>query len=343
MPSAAPSRHLGLDLGGTLLKWAVVERSGRQWRMVGSGTLATRADSGAPGIAAELVECAVDASARHGPVDSVGVAVPGRYDAAAGTVRFTPNIHVDWSGVPITQPIEAALGVPAHLVNDARAFTLAELRLGAGRGARCMVGITLGTGVGGGIVVDGRLHPGLDGAAGEIGHQTVDPDGPLCGCGNRGCVESYARADAISAACGTATPEEAVEAARAGEPRAAAGLADAGHYLGIAVANLVTLLTPDTVVFGGGVAKAGELLFAPIRAELRARVHMTDPDAVRLVPAELGTFAGAIGSAAYGAEAGGPGVTRRGPSRRQATRAVAAAPAEPRRDPAATRTGTALR
>jgi glucokinase len=326
VPSAAPSRHLGLDLGGTLLKWAVVEQSARQWRLVGSGTLPTRADSGALGIAAELVECAVDAAALHGPVRSVGVAVPGRYDAAAGTVRFTPNIHVDWSGVPITRPIEAALGVRAHLVNDARAFTLAELRLGAGRGARCMVGITLGTGVGGGIVIDGRLHAGLDGAAGEIGHQTVDPDGPLCGCGNRGCVESYARADAIAAACGTGTPEEAVDAARAGDPRAAAGLADAGHYLGIAVANLVTLLTPDAVVFGGGVAKAGELLFAPIRAELRARVHMTDPDAVRLLPAELGTLAGAIGSAAYGAEADGPGITGRASSRRQATGGVAAAP-----------------
>ncbi len=299
--------HLGLDLGGTFLKWTVVGHDGAEWRCMDSGSVPTRAEGGARAIVAELVGCALDAGARFGPVASAGIAVPGRYDPVAGTVRFTPNIHVDWDGVPVAPAVAAALGVSAHLINDARAFTLAELRLGAGRGARTMVGITLGTGIGGGIAVDGRLHLGLDGAAGEIGHLTIDPDGPRCGCGSRGCVETYAQAQAIAAGCGTQTAEEAVEAARAGDGRAVAGLAEAGRYLGIAVSGLVTLLNPDVVVFGGGVANAGDLLLGPVREELRARVHMTSPDAVRLVRAELGTLAGAIGAAVFGAEASGLG------------------------------------
>ena len=134
-----------------------------------------------------------------------------------------------------------ALGLPAFLINDARAFGLAELRLGAGRGASSMIGFTLGTGVGGVIAVDGRVYQGHDGTAGELGHQTIEPDGPWCGCGNRGCLEAFARADQIAAACGTATAEEAIERARAGDPRALDGLAQVGRYLGIGIASMITV------------------------------------------------------------------------------------------------------
>jgi glucokinase len=187
------------------------------------------------------------------------------------------------------------------LINDARAFGLAEHRLGAGRGASTMVGLTLGTGVGGCVVVDGRLLLAHDGAVGELGHQTIDPDGPWCGCGNRGCLEAFARADQIAAACGTATAEEAVERARAGDARAVAGLADVGRYLGIGIANLVVILAPDRVVLGGGIGAATDLLRGPIEAELRRRVAVTSLDLVEIVPAELGTWAGAIGAAIHGA------------------------------------------
>jgi glucokinase len=146
------------------------------------------------------------------------------------------------------------------------------------------------------------VHQGHDGTGGELGHQTIDPDGPWCGCGNRGCVEAYARADQIAAACGTATVEEAVRAAESGDERALAGLADVGRYLGIGIANMIQVITPDRVVIGGGVARAGELLFAPIRAELRRRVTTTNLAEVELVTAELGTLAGAIGAAVHGAE-----------------------------------------
>jgi glucokinase len=239
-----------------------------------------------------------------GPALSIGIGVPGLYDPVGGTTRFLVNVPGPWAGQPVAGPVAEATGLPTVLVNDARAFGLAELRLGAGRGATSMIGLTLGTGVGGVIVIDGRVHQGHDGTGGEIGHQTIDPDGPPCGCGNRGCVEAFARADRIAAACGTTTAEEAVARARAGDPRAVDGMNLIGRYLGIGIANMVTVVTPDRVVIGGGVgAGATDLLFDPILAELRLRVRTTDLDRVELVAAELGTWAGAIGAAVHGAEA----------------------------------------
>jgi glucokinase len=235
-------------------------------------------------------------------VRSVGIGVPGLYDPATGCTRFLVNVPGPWAGHPVAGPVGDAVGLPAFLINDARAFGLAELNLGAGRGASSMVGLTLGTGVGGVFAIDGRVHEGHDGTAGEIGHQTIDPDGPWCHCGNRGCLEAFARADQIAAACGTATAEEAVRAAEAGNERARAGLADVGRYLGIGIANVITVISPDRVILGGGVAAAGELLFGPIRAEIARRVRTTSVADVALLRAELGIWAGAIGAAVHGAE-----------------------------------------
>jgi glucokinase len=249
---------------------------------------------------------AAEAIASCGPALSVGIGVPGLYDPVGGTTRFLVNIPGPWAGQPVAGPVAEATGLPTVLVNDARAFGLAELRLGAGRGAASMIGLTLGTGVGGVIAIDGRVHQGHDGTGGEIGHQTIDPDGPPCGCGNRGCVEAFARADRIAAACGTATAEEAVARARSGDPRAVDGINGIGRYLGIGIANMVAVVNPDRVVIGGGIgAGATDLLFEPIRSELRLRVRTTDLDRVELVAAELGTWAGAIGAAVHGAEAAG--------------------------------------
>ena len=153
------------------------------------------------------------------------------------------------------------------------------------------------------IAVDGRVHLGHDGTAGEVGHQTIDPDGPPCGCGNRGCLEAFARADRIAAACGTDTVAAAVEAARAGDAKALAGLAEIGRYLGIGIANMVVVISPDRVVIGGGIAAAFDLFVEAIRDELRRRVQTTSLAEVEVVPAELGTWAGAIGAAIHGAEA----------------------------------------
>ena len=296
------SRHLGLDLGGTNIKWVVVERDDGEWRVLDRGQVATPAADGPEAVVARLAAVGAEAIERNPGVTSVGIGIPGLYDPAAGTTRFLVNIPGAWEGRPVAGPVGAALGLPATLINDARAFGLAELRLGAARGAMSMVGLTLGTGIGGVIAIDGRVYLGHDGTGGELGHQTLDPDGPPCGCGNNGCLEAFARADRIAAACGTATAEAAFAAARAGEPTAVAGLRSVGRYLGIGIASMIVVVTPDVVVIGGGISAAFDLLREPIEAELRERVHTTALDRVRLVPAELGTWAGAIGAALHGAE-----------------------------------------
>ena len=166
-----------------------------------------------------------------------------------------------------------------------------------------MVGLTLGSGVGGVVAIGGRVHFGHDGTGGENGHQTIVPDGPPCTCGNRGCLEALTRADRIAAACGTATAEEAYDAARAGDRAALAGLESVGRYLGIGIANLIVVLNPERVVIGGGVAAAADLLLPAVRDEVGRRVHVTDLSQVEIVAAELGTWAGAIGAGVHGAEA----------------------------------------
>jgi glucokinase len=295
-------QHLGIDLGVTNLKWATVERDGDDWRTVDQGQRPTLATEGADAVIGRLGEIGKAALERWPEIASVGIGVPGLYDPAAGTTRFLVNMPGEWFDRPVAPPIEAILGRPVWLINDARAFGLAELRLGAGRGASSLVGLTLGTGVGGVIAIDGRVHLGHDGTAGEIGHQTIDPDGPPCNCGNRGCLEAFARADRIAAACGTDTAGAAVAAAADGDVRAIEGLAEIGRYLGIGIANMVVVLSPDRVVIGGGIAAAGDLLLEPIREELRRRVQTTSLDEVEVVTAELGTWAGAIGAAIHGAE-----------------------------------------
>ena len=308
MSPGIATRHLGLDLGATNLKWTMVEQDGEVWSTVAREQVPTRLASTPEDVPAavvgQLAEVAAAAIASCGPAMSVGIGVPGLYDPAGGTTRFLVNVPGPWDGHRVAGPVADAVGLPTALVNDARAFGIAELRLGAGRGASSMIGLTLGTGVGGVIAIDGRVHQGHDGTGGEIGHQTIDPDGPPCGCGNRGCVEAFARADRIAAACGTTTAEEAVARARSGDAQAVEGMAQIGRYLGIGIANMVTVVTPDRVVIGGGIgAVSTDLLFPPIRAELELRVKTTALDRVELVAAELGTWAGAIGAAVHGAEA----------------------------------------
>ncbi len=296
-------RHLGLDLGGTNIKWVVVDRDGDEWRPLDRDQVTTPTADGPDAVVPRLASVGAEAIARWPGVSSVGIGVPGLYDPAAGTTRFLVNFPGGWVGTPVAGPVGAALGLPAFLINDARAFGLAELRLGAGRGAASMIGLTLGTGIGGVIAMDGHVLQGHDGTAGEIGHQTIEPDGPWCGCGNRGCLEAFARADQIAAACGTATAEEAVTRARAGDVRATDGLAQIARYLGIGIANMISVISPDRVVIGGGISAAADLLLGPIRDELRRRVRTTSLDRVEIVTAELGTWAGAIGAAIHGAEA----------------------------------------
>jgi glucokinase len=288
--------HVGLDLGGTNLKAAVVDSS---LQVLATETIATGAVEGEDAVLERVAALGRSVCVPFGEPVSVGLALPGHFDAATGTGSLLPNLLGDWAGRPIAGPVGSALGVPVTLVNDVRALTLAELRLGAGRGTSDLVCIALGTGVGGGVVIGGRLHLGL-GHAGEIGHTTVDPDGPLCGCGNRGCLDRMASAQSIAAAAGRADVAEAAKAARAGDPVARAAFAAAGEYVGRVLAGAVVLLWPERVVVGGGVADAGDLLLEPLRAELRRRACVA-PE-IPIVRAELGPVAGAVGAALRGAE-----------------------------------------
>jgi glucokinase len=264
-------RSLGLDLGGTKLKWVVLEEG----EVSASGESETRAAEGPDRVIERLIATGREA----GRIDSVGIGVPGLFDDATGSTTFLVNVPGDWDGRPLAGPIGAALGAPVRLINDARAFALAEWMLGAARGCDTAAFFVVGTGVGGGVVVGGAPHEGREGRAGELGHFTIDPDGPRCNCGNDGCVEAFVR--------------EAVEAG---------DLASAGRYLGIGISNAIVALAPDRVVVGGGVAQAGEALLAHARAEVERRVKVSVP--VEIVPAELGVLAGAIGAALRGAGRG---------------------------------------
>jgi glucokinase len=301
------TRHLGLDLGGTNVKLIVLERSpdtAAPPRVIGRDSVPTRADGGPDAVAERMIEAGCAAAAAYGPVASVGVGVPGLFDAQSGTIELFPNLPGAWPGYPLRARLADGIGQPVRLVNDARAFLLAEYAMGAGRGSATLIGLTLGTGIGGAVIVDGRLRLGETGTAGEIGHQTIDPDGPVCGCGNRGCPEVLAQAATIARLGGRATAEEVFDAARSGDRRAIEAVDRAALALGIAIANVATVLEPDTVVLGGGMAEAGDVILEPIRRVVRRHTPLLPDTASRIVKAELGTSAGAIGAALAGAGIG---------------------------------------
>jgi glucokinase len=294
-------RVAGLDLGGTNIKWAVLESvDGASPAIVDHGARPTRADEGPDVVVSELAAQGRAVVAHHGPIAAVGVGVPGLFDPVAGTIELFPNLPGPWRGVPLRERMSTALALPVQLINDARAFTLAEGTMGAAAGCSSMVGLVLGTGVGGGLLLDGRVHLGHWGTAGEIGHQTIDPDGPRCGCGNRGCVEVFAQAGRLAQLAGQATAADAVVAAGAGDERSLQAIAQVAQALGIALANVVTVFGPERIVIGGGVAAAGDVLLEPVRRAVRERVTLAPADRIAIVAAQLGALAGAIGAALAG-------------------------------------------
>jgi glucokinase len=295
------TRYLGLDVGGTNGKLAVLEDDGDHRELVATATILTGPGDPAD-VLARLAAAATELVAAAGPVAAAGVGLPGLFDEANGRVVFLPNLPEAWTGQAVAGPLAGRLGVPVALLNDARAFTLAESRMGAAAGCPTVVCLTLGTGVGGGVVVDGRLRFGPSGRAGELGHQVIEVGGPPCGCGNRGCVEAFAAGAALCRLGGRDSPEAVFAAAAAGDERAAEAVREVVGRLAVGIANLVTVLWPERVVVGGGVAAAGERLFGPLRAAVAASAPLVDPDAYEIVPAALGPVAGAIGAALWARE-----------------------------------------
>lgn len=293
------SRVLGVDLGATNIKWVVlgIGVDPAQPDMVASGSIPTRGEEGHAAVIDRLVADMGRVMAEYEVAPRWGLGTPGLFDPATGAVTIFTNLPGQWRGVPLRTELETALDRPVTLINDARAFTLAEGRVGAGRGSPLVACLTLGTGIGGGIMIDGRLHMGATGIAGEIAHQTVLPDGPRCGCGNPGCAESMARSDVLADMAGTATVTEVFEGVRRGDARCIAAVETAAGYLGIALANVFTVVGPERIVIGGGIAVAGDLLLDPIRSATRRRATLLPAEAIRIVPAALGAAAGAVGAA----------------------------------------------
>ena len=293
-------RHLGLDLGGTSIKVALLERSGAGFKVVWTDQTDTRAWLGPDVVTDTLVQAAHHAIQSGGPVTSVGLGVPGLFERETGNVLLFPNLPGPWKGYPLRKVMEGAIGRTVWMVNDARAFALAEGTMGAGAGYRTVACMTLGTGIGGGIMIEGRLHQGAFGVAGELGHQTIDPNGPRCGCGNRGCVEALAKAAVLAELAGKGSAEEVYETAAAGDEASLAAIRRVAEYIGIGLANVVTLLGPDRIIVGGGIAEAGELVLQPIREAVRERVTLVPTELIEVVPASLGNSAGALGAALAG-------------------------------------------
>jgi glucokinase len=283
-------RLLGIDIGGTNIKYIVLEDE----RVVETAQVPTMSEQGPEALIDRVGSLALTA----GPVDAVGIAVPGVLNERGETL-LVANLHGDWVGRPLAEPIQRLLSTPVAAINDGHAFTLAESTLGAGRGAASVMCVVCGTGIGGGLVLEGKLHFGAAARAGELGHQIVRPSGRLCGCGNRGCLEAHAGAHAIAESAGSSTFDAVIEAAEHGNHRALRALANAGELIGLAIANVLVFLAPERVVIGGGVAEAAPLLLDSLFSQVARCAPAAPLDAIVMCRAELGVTAGAIGAAVY--------------------------------------------
>ncbi len=294
------SKFLGLDLGGTNIKVAVIEKSGETWKVINEQDVPTEADKGPAHVVARLAAIAAGKQKEFPGLSGVGVAVPGLFNAD-GTIELFPNLPGTWRGFQALEPIRKATNLPTAIINDARAFTLGEAIMGAALGKRTVACFVIGTGVGGGVVIDGKIHLGASGAAGEIAHQIIKFDGPMCGCGAQGCAEPLTNSAAIAQLAGTKTAEEAYKNAVAGDEKAMAAFKEVAYWIAITLTNIMVVLAPDRIVIGGGVAQSGDVLLKEIRVAMQERAHLYPASDIDIVPATLGFYAGSIGAALYGA------------------------------------------
>jgi len=313
---------VGVDLGGTSINVGVVPFDGG--RVLGMRSLPTEPGHGAKSVVDRMIAMIRDtmkdarreASISESGFVGIGIGSPGPLHRESGTVIETPNLG--WRNFPLRDLIANEIGLDAVLDNDANAATLGEYWLGAGKDVRSLLGITLGTGIGGGIVLEGRVYHGASDVAGEVGHMTIDPTGRRCNCGNYGCLEAYASGPAIAARAveglrsgvvsalptladgdlSTVTAETVYEAIVAGDLYAKEVMRETATFLGTGIANLINILNPEMVVISGGVTRAGSHLLEPLRGEVRRRAFRQAADACRIVASDLGDMAGVIGAAA---------------------------------------------
>jgi glucokinase len=314
-------KYIGCDLGGTNLRAAIVdvENASVLYQM----SIPTLAREGHDAVMRRMGDLFLQVIEKAGlkkeEIGGVGIGVPGVLDLEKGETLFLPNLPGTWPHIPLRDTITKLTGLPTSILNDVRSITFGEWSFGAGRGANTVAVFAIGTGVGGGLVINGQLHLGIGGTGGEIGHTTIDFNGPRCGCGNYGCLEAYASAPAIAAMGMKAvaqglttriselceydlnriTPELIAKAALDGDEIAKDIYERAGFYIGIAAANMCVALGPRWIIIAGGVSRAGELLLNPIRRTVRERVTVMPVDQVEVVQSQLGDNAGVIGVACW--------------------------------------------
>lgn len=310
---------LGIDIGGTNLVVGSVAEDGSA--VVATASEPTHSEAGATDVVDRLVglaERTIETTRRESPgaeILGVGVGAPGPLDTKRGIVLLTPNLG--WVNMPLRQLIHDRLGLPAALDNDANCAVLGEWWVGAARGARHAIGITIGTGIGGGLIIDGRLYHGASDVAGEIGHTTIDTEGRRCKCGNYGCLEAYASGPNIALRAveeleagaesrlrslvdgdlRKITAQTVYQAAADGDELALEVVNDTAKVLGVGIGNLLNVFNPEVVVVCGGVTLAGDHLFEPLRREVARRAFKPAVAACRIVPGELAGTAGVYGAA----------------------------------------------
>jgi glucokinase len=310
---------LGIDIGGTNLVVGSVAEDGSALYALGSEP--TQAEAGEKDVLDRLIALArrtIDQTRREVPgaeIIGVGVGAPGPLDTRSGIVLLTPNLG--WVNLPLRQIIHDHLSLPAALDNDANCAVLGEWWMGAARGTRNAIGITIGTGIGGGIIIEGKLFHGASDCAGEIGHTTIDTEGRHCKCGNYGCLEAYASGpnialraiEEIQAGAESRlahyvrgnlqkiTAQTVYQAAHDGDRLALEVVNDTAKFLGTGIANLVNVFNPEVVVVCGGVTLAGDHLFVPLRREVARRAFKPAVEVCRIVPCELSGTAGVYGAA----------------------------------------------
>ncbi|CAA9439218.1 MAG: Glucokinase [uncultured Rubrobacteraceae bacterium] len=317
---------IGVDVGGTKIAAAVVSAEGEVLNEVRYPTQAVPPNRLVGTIAGAIMEV------RDGfEVGGVCLAVPGLIMASVNTVIFSPNLH-EIENIRLDEEIGGTTGVRVTVENDANAAAWGEFRYGAGKDVEHQVFITLGTGVGGGVITHGVLLRGAQGAGGELGHVTLDPEGPLCGCGNHGCLEALASGTAIqrrarefaNARPGSALGrlaiqrqvlgEDVTRLAEEGDEAAVSVLEETGRWLGIGVAGFVNMFNPEVVAVGGGASQAGEFILEPVRKEVKLRARSPSRDLAEIKEATLGPASGVLGAAALARGEDGEYVL--GPSRR---------------------------
>jgi glucokinase len=317
-------KYIGCDLGGTNLRAAIVDvDTGTVLHQATIPTLAREGHAAVMERMAELFSHVIQAAElQKAAIGGIGIGVPGVLDLEKGETIFLPNLPGTWPHVPLQETIARLVGLPTAILNDVRSITLGEWRFGAGQGVDTVAVFAIGTGVGGGLVLNGQLYLGIDGTGGELGHMVIDFNGPRCGCGNYGCLEAFASGPAIAmmgvraVAQGLTTkigelceydlnritPELIARAAEAGDEIAIDIYNKAGFYLGVAASSICAAFTPERIIVTGGVSRAGKLLLEPMDRTMRARVHVMPVERVELVQGQLGNNAGVIGASVWAAD-----------------------------------------